>query len=317
MQTPDTTEDMLDSLADTGRAVASFEHLDQTYRLKLRGFVDLAMTPVFVNLHRQVDYFALRREGITAVMYFLDFQAAPDKLVFGRPVAVHHDTRLYRARTPDFRRPAGPPVERLLLVSEVEMRGRAWQGATETLGFDAGESPEVSAGRARLLQVVTRPLAPAGGRRITEPPGQLARLRVHPWDEPYPTEAHLGELPEGFAAVDTGLATEHGVWGLPNTDINQHVNTLEFIMGLENHLSRQLHAAGLPLARHRTLRGRMVFRKPSFAGEPYVLRGGLFRRGAATRLQAGFHRVRDGAEDAAPAVFGLLEGLLPDEGEAP
>ena len=159
----------------------------------------------------------------------------------------------------------------------------------------------------------------AASKAVTEVPPPYRRFREHPWEEDYPTWDRFNGVPEGYGEDSPEIAPAEAVWGLPNTDVNQHVNIAEYIAGMENYQSLLLHAAGLPVVRYRLRRADLLFMKPFFAGEAYRLSARLWRRGGETLFLGGIHKA-DGAgrwpaHDARPAVFARLEGRL--EGEAP
>jgi hypothetical protein len=127
--------------------------------------------------------------------------------------------------------------------------------------------------------VLTKPVAAANERQVTAMPESLRNLKEHAWDQALPSVEGLSQAPAGYQRVDVGTwAQRSDVWGMPNTDINQHVNVQEYIMGGENQFSRVLRGAGLPLETHRISRAQFLFRKPFFPGQEYLIRAQLFRR---------------------------------------
>jgi hypothetical protein len=97
---------------------------------------------------------------------------------------------------------------------------------------------------------------------------------------------------------------------MPNTDINQHVNVQEYIMGGENQLSRMLLGAGLPVERHRISRGRFLFRKPFFPGQEYLIRAKLYRREQFTHMLAGYYLLEGAAPSSRASTFVVLDGTI-------
>ena len=82
-------------------------------------------------------------------------------------------------------------------------------------------------------------------------------------------------------------------------------------MGMENHFTRRLHGAGLPVSGHRIARAQLLFRKPFFPGETVRVQGPLLVKGSQTLLIGGYHRLQpDGAPEPRPSVAVRMEGVL-------
>ncbi|HYW04953.1 MAG TPA: hypothetical protein VFA86_13525 [Gammaproteobacteria bacterium] len=308
------SSEMIDSLTGQAKVPTTFERLDMAFRLRIRGFVGICMPPMFADLERRFPMTGMRRVGIAPVLYFVDFRNTPAPLSFGRSLHTDFTLRLCRSHSDRDGRPvpAGTGVERLMFESRTRIRGRLQPGGRANLGYATEDSELVEAGSARVLHVITRPAGPPEQRQVTTVPEALHGLREHAWAEPLPTVEALAEIPEGHEPVDTGgWETYRGVWGMPNTDINQHVNVLEYIMGLENQYTRQLHAGGLAVKGHRITRARMLFRKPFFPAQPYVIRSQLYRHGPDTMMVGGFYLLGDDGKVAQrPSVFTAMEGVL-------
>jgi len=300
----------LDSFKGTSEGRAGFGELDLNHNLKARAFINLCMGQAFSGLEKRVKLFRLREQGITPIMYYIDIQAAPTPISFGRPLTVDYEIKLQRS---------GEGAERRLLLNfDSVVTGYRSVGVSGKLGYEPERGPAVQVGRVQVLQVFTRPLAPPGERRVTEVPEELRMLKVHPWEAPYPSEALLKELPEGYAEVESAPPAQvNGVWGLPNTDINQHVTMMEYIMGLENLFSGLVFAAGLPLARHRIAREQLIFRRPFFPGDLYQLQGRLWRKGEKTMFQGGIFAVEgEGVPAPRASVSVSYEGSLEEASPA-
>jgi hypothetical protein len=145
----------------------------------------------------------------------------------------------------------------------------------------------------------------------------MAILRESLYAHPFPTPELISQVPDGFTAVDLGQWEQFSsVWGLPNTDINQHVNVKEYIFGMENHFTRMLFAARMPVAQNRIAKAHLLFRKPSFPGDMYAIRGKLWTQGQNTVLVGAFHKAGpEGQVDARPSVAVRMEGVF--EGDPP
>ena len=290
----------------------SFEEIDQQYRLKVRGFISLCIPPIFKGLEQDMGLDEMRADGVVPIMYYLTFETSPNHLAFKGRVDTEHSVRLCHSVQPALQGSPRPPVERMLLDMQIDIRAQTASYDPHALGGGEISDESVPAGRMRGVHVLTRPTAPAGQRGVSEAPSQLRGLKVHSWSEPYPSIEGLQAVPAGYQSVDAGPWHEQrSVWGLNNTDINQHVNVHEYIINIENHLARMLHGAGLSVPRHRVERTDMIFRKPSFMGEVYAMHGDLYTHAERTLFLGGFYAVdSNGQIDSRPSVFARMAGTL-------
>ena len=301
----------LDALSGASQSPAHFDLLDMTYRLRMRAFVGLCMPPIFANLEAQLRMMSLRKKGYAPIMFHLDFRSGATPVAFGRALENAHTLKLYRSITDRDNQPAATGTERIMFVSQSTIRAKARSHGPEALGFDDGSGAMVEAGSAEIMHIITKPVAAAGERQVTAVPDELQALKEHAWDRPLPSPENLGVPPEGYERLDAGSWSERvDVWGMPNTDINQHVNVQEYVMGGENQLTRLLHGAGLPIAKHRIARARLLFRKPFFPGQTYAIRAQLYRRGEHTQMQAGFYLLEGDQPSARASSFVVFDGEL-------
>lgn len=298
----------LDAIEGSGSVAVSFEELDMRSMLKIRGFIEICMPPIFEDLNRRHNFFSLRKKGVTPIMFSLDFHAPSIPVAFGRHVTSNHKISVHRSVSENPK--SGKPVERLLLNMESILTGPLGSGDASTLGFEPELGKTVEVGRSQVLQVLTKPLAPPGERQVTEIPEELSHINEQPWDAPYPSTESLHHIPEGFTETDAGTWGEYqSIWGMPNTDINQHVNVREYIINMENHHTRMLFGAGLPVASHRITRGQFLFRKPFFPGEVFTIQGQLFTKGEETVFEGAFYKMTpENTVDTRPSVFVRFEG---------
>ncbi len=296
-----------------GKARIQFEDLDQFSLLKTRTFVRLCMPPIFKELEARLPLAQLRGKGIVPIMFNLGFRTTPHPLVLMSQLDARFRVGLRRSiSAPE--QPGGVPMQRLLLLMECDLSGPRSSGDPTRLGADTHDAPHAPAGTMRALQVWTRLLAPPGQRQVVEVPPELATLRELPLEEPFPAPEPLLAIPEGYQRIASGQWEQHeSVFGLPNTDINQHVNVQEYLMGMENHFVRLLHGADLPQLQHRITAVTTLFRRPFFPGDRYRIQGPLWRQGQRTLLAGSFHKVsREGQTDPRPSAVVRLEGhLLP------
>ena len=294
----------IEAITGSVMSPSHFDWLDMKYRVRMRAFVSLCMPPVFSNLESQIKMMALRKQGYAPIMYFLDFRSGTTPIAFGRALENSHTLRLCRSAA----------EQRVFLHSRSVLRAKSRSHGPEALGYDDGSGAMVEAGTAEALHVITRPMAPPGERQVTTAPEELRLLKEHAWDGPMPSIENLSVPPEGYERLDLGAWAERtDVWGIPNTDINQHVNVQEYVRGGENAFTRALHGAGLPIARHHITRARLVFRRPFFPGQTYMIRATLYRRDNATQLQAGYYALENGKPAERPSSFLVYDGIIEDE----
>lgn len=301
----------LDAITGTGDTPSQFDHIDMSYRLRMRAYVGICMPPIFRSLNEQLKMMDLRKKGIASIMFFLDFTNNGKPIAFGRRLRTQHSVKLYRSVSDDANRAAPSGTERLLLASDSTITARARSHEREVLGFDDGSGLIIEVGTARILHVFTKPVAAPNERQVTAVPEELSKLKVHKWDEPLPSAATLSTPPPGYERLDIGKWAERSdVWGMPNTDINQHVNVQEYVMGGENQLSRALRGANLSLEKHLISRARFLFRKPFFPGQEYVVRAQLFRRDRSTHMQAGYYLLDGNEPSPKPSTIVVFDGSI-------
>jgi hypothetical protein len=302
------TDDLIDVLAGSEERVPDFRDIDQRFRLKLRAYVDTSMSGVFRRLAKEIPLGDMRRNGVYPIMYYMQFRPEPVPLAFGRPLRTDFEARLRRYRpSPEHASPGAPSSDRLLLDVTFDLMGLRGSGKPEEMGGAHGE-PDAKAGWGRIVQVITRPFAPPGERQVTEMPAEYRRFREHAWESDYPAWELLARVPHYFSQPPDEIPSVESMWGLANTDINQHVNITEYISALENHQTRLLAAAGYDPLRQRIAVMEILFRAPFFAGETYRIWGQQRRRGDAMLFQGGIYKGDSTpALDAKPGVFARIE----------
>jgi hypothetical protein len=306
----------LASLDGKGEGILHFGEVDQTFRLKIRGLIGLCMPPIFMALERRFGLRSMREEGTAPVMFYLQFETVPKPLVFGGPVETPYRVTLHRSVIPGPKGAELGKVERLLLDMAVQVQAEEGTGNPLEMGSRRVDTPLITAGSMRALHVLTRPVGPVGERRVLEVPRQLQGLQERPWQEPYPSFELLQSLPANYRQHETGPWQElRSVWGVQNTDINQHVNVQEYIRGFEDHFTRLLFGANLPVERHRIAKADVLFRKPFLLGQPFGVRGQLYGHGSRTLMIGSFHHVEaEGGLQSPPAVMARLEGEVRELG---
>jgi len=305
--------DEADHVAGSAKVPVAFEHLDMAFHLRMRAFIPICMPAMFADVEQRLPMSGMRRQGITNILFYVDFESADEAIAFGRSLHTDYQLRLFRSCTDEGNRPVetGSGTERLLFESHSRIHGRPASTESDAPAEGDDDVPLVEAGRARVLHVLTRPTAPPDERRVERVPEALTGLREHRWNEPLPSLAMLEQPGEDWELASS--AEHRDIWGMPNTDINQHVNVLEYVMTFENQVTRQLRDAGLTIVGHRLERSRLLFRKPCFPGEAFVVRSDLYRRGRQTLLIAGLHTVdADGSPAGRASVAAIMNGMLPD-----
>ncbi|MBV9522218.1 MAG: hypothetical protein JO010_05465 [Alphaproteobacteria bacterium] len=304
----------LDCLEATGERAVDIGDLDLKRNLKLRSFLGLALAPVFRELQPRLRYDEMGRRGITPAQYFQDFRNNPAPFGYGDRFHGRYTIRLFRSISDERRGGRGETqrVERIILETRTILTASPAVATPAALGFEPPLGAPAIAGDARVLHVLTRPGSPPGRRWVTDIPEELGFLAPHPFDEPFPTIALLGQLDDGFTAAGGSHFHLAGIWGVANSDVFQHIHAREYTMAMENGVTQCLAAAGIALESYAATRARVIFRRPSFIGQPYRLRVRLFRRGAELVALGAFEGAEEGfgGDDGRAAVYLRFEGRL-------
>lgn len=307
-----TLDDMRGCLYRKGKESVEVGDLDQNRNLKIRTFVRLVLRVVFNDLQAQLKYREMGERGVVPGQYYQDFENYPRPYGYGSEFETVHRIALCRAIMGEVAEGDGDSQRqgRLIVETRAEFRERVALDRAQFVGFTPPLGDHVMAGRGRVLHVLTRPGAPAGQRQVREVPEELQFLEERDFEGPFPTIDLLAQVEAGFDALvvdETEAPT--GIWGVPNSDIFQHVNAREYIFTVENRVTALLAEAGLPLEDHFNTRAQVIFRKPSFVGERYSLRCSLYRRGDDTLALGAFHKVGPEGIDERPSVFLRFDGM--------
>ena len=307
-------ESKVDCVREVRDRLVEIGDLDLRRNLKVRAFLHLVLGPVFREMQAKLRYREMGQRGITPMQYYQDFRNYPAPLGYGNKFQGRYEVRLCRSSSTERRGEgmASPHVERLILETNTTLMGYPANAAPESMGFEPSLDGPVTAGTGRVLHILTRPRNPPGQRWVEDVPEEIGFLSLHPFDGSFPTIEWLREIEDGFAEVADGATVVTGIWGLANTDVFQHVHAREYTMAMENGIALALAAAKLPLDRYGATRARVIFRRPSFVGQRYILRVTLFRRNAETVALGAFHSadVNSITDDARASVFLRFEGHL-------
>ena len=145
---------------------------------------------------------------------------------------------------------------------------------------------------ARMLNVFTRYDPDPARRRVTTLPPELG-LGEQP--------TRVVEVPGIEAIVDLArkpdfIEAQTHAWHYGQTDPNRHINGMAYMRAMEEHIADLLHGAGHDLKRLFAARARIVYRKPSFRGEPYR-RAVWFRSEAPLALAGAFFNAGDSGSE--------------------
>ena len=251
--------------------------LDRTRNLKIRTFAGLVLTPVFRELQPRLNYAAMGRHGVTPMQYYDDFENCRAPFGYGDRFNGRYEVRLCRSISGGRRESSSEVnrVVRLILETRATILGRVAVGPPPSLGYEPELGAPAVAGRGRVLHVLTRPHSEPGQRTVSEVPRELSFLAVQPLDGLYPTIPLLATLEQRFSMIAT--LHHRGIWGVANSDVYQHINAREYIAMMENGITAALCQAAIPLDAYVALRARIIFRRPSFVGQAYVLDVRLYR----------------------------------------
>ena len=294
------------------KLTAAIGELDCRRNLKIRTFVGFVLAPVFRDLQPRLKYADMGRRGVTPMQYYQDFVNHPAPYGYGDEFYGHYAVRLCRSVADEPRGPDGElrRVQRLILETRATLTGLLAIGEPAALGYQPDLGASATAGTGRVLHVLTRPKNPPGQRWVGEIPPEIDFLEPQDLDGPYPTIPRLGEIGDAFDTI--GGMQHGGIWGMANADVYQHVHAREYIMAMENGITAALAAAAIPLDIYVTQRARVIFRRPFFVGQNYVLNVRLHRRNDGIVALGAFH---DAAADplasaAQAAVFLRFDGRL-------
>ena len=306
---PDTPQRQIACVEHIGAMAAEIGDLDLRRNLKMRTFMGFVLAPVFRELQPRLRYTEMGRRGITPMQYYDDFESFPAPHGYGDDFEGRYQLRLCRSVS-EGSGPGAAPIERLIVETRATLTGRAASGPPAALGYQPALGGPAVAGTGRVLHVLTRPLAPPGRRWVHEIPQELAMLELQPLDGPFPTIEGLRSLEPGFAALDAGCVQLGGIWGVANSDVYQHVHAREYIAAMENGITAALAGAGLAVGDYAATRGRIIFRRPSFVGQRYVLDIRLHRRHAEIVALGAFREADEAADAGRPAVLLRFDGRL-------
>ncbi len=319
----------MDSLSGSRSIPLTWAELDADYTLKLPALFHPCLDALTAVITDAFDLFGMGRRGIAPITHYVELSATAAPLALGRALELRYRIGLFRALLPAGR--GGTPRERLLLDQRIALHGFRRSGSATALGFDDGKGAPVQAGGFRLVQVFTRPFAPPAERQVLQVPAEFSTLRERPLPEPPPSLERLWAEPPGLRDVTPqGVLPLARVWGRGHTDINHHVTVAEYLRLLETSGITLLHAAGLPVAAHRTAHMACLFRRPCYAGDVCAVQGrllhgplpgGLLPGGpllggtsgsSGTLLLGGvYRRGPEGALEDEPSVAARLQGELP------
>ena len=293
------------------KIVAEIGDLDRYRNLKIRTFVGFVLTPVFRDLQVVLRYREMGERGVTPMQYYQDFISHPLPYGYGDEFDATYQIRLLRSleistgeRSRELR-----PIERLVLETRATLAGRPAIASPKSFGFEPDLGSPLVAATGRVLHVLTRPQAAPSLRRVVDVPSEVDFLAEHSFDGPFPTIPLLSKPGDGFCEITAAALHRTGLWGIPNSDVFLHVNAREYVFATENAMSAGLFAAKLPLERVWTTRAQVVFRRPSFVGQPYCLRLRMFRRDDEILSLAAFHTEEENDhKDEHAAVFLRFEG---------
>jgi hypothetical protein len=193
---------------------------------------------------------ALRQRGIAPILSRFQVQPGSARVVPNQELMGHGGFQLAHARDD-----AGE-VNRLIVTMWLSLSTRT----------DSADGPP-DVGRMFAEHVLTRPLAPREERKVLSldiPDMPAVPAALYPWQPP---ESVL-DVPAGATALDDHLCPDPAatVFGIDDTDQNQHVNSMVYPRVFIQAALRRFAALGRPAA----LLAREVeisYRKPCFAGQ--------------------------------------------------
>jgi Thioesterase superfamily len=296
----------LDALVAEHVTTLQIPDLDAGFRLKLATMIAACVPLTYEEFARRIDVAAVRRRGVVTVATYVEFTRPDGFLAVGAPLHTRSET----VHSELSGRGAGTVGARMGFESRYTFRSPPGTGDPRRYRELAGPDPQ-PCGHGRMILTMIRPHARPADRLVAEPLPETGHLRPHPLHGPHPTVESLSAVPEEFA----GKPHEDeccGVFGRHDTDINQYVFTGAYFSLLESHAALLLSGDGADAGRHLVGRVAVAFLRPFTAGARYVVRGTLQRAGDRTLALIGVHAVTPEGTSQHPAVFGRVDGRLPD-----
>jgi hypothetical protein len=259
------TDPPIPSVPDTQRATGTyplrFEDLCQDGRVHFEPVVASIDAAIWRPLLRQNSLVrTLHADGVRPIFTRLVLEVGSARLELGTTVTAEGVYEL--SHEPD-----GQGGARRLFLN---MWTSIWAGP------DKRRAERVSVGRLFAEHQLTRPLAPAGERRVTTLPGlPIPRAEYHP----VPPDTLLDLWPGAeWLEPESRVDAAPIAFGLSHTDINQHVNSLVYPRLFADAALRRFASLG---ADTKTLAARLhiSFRKPFFAGSAAEISLRAFREG--------------------------------------
>jgi hypothetical protein len=276
-----------------------FHELDAGLNWKMRSVIDRtqATTADFLR-DKRLNLAAMRRRGLVGVLAHAQFAIEGVALPVDGEVEVTTSLRVCNVSA--LERP------RLAFVSHVEFHAKRGTGSASTsLDVEDGASHRVA--WAKTVLPILNLGAPADDRVLHEPPPELGHLEVHEAPLAAPGTDALTRIPEGY--LEVGASSETVVWGLQHSDLNQHVNTGEYLNAAEDASTRVLSKAQLDTGAYRTDWVCTSFKRPFLPGSVATLNSRAYAKGDRTLVVVSFHATSASGEvDPRAAVVVRLEG---------
>jgi len=272
-----------------------YEDIAQDGRLRLAAMPECLARTVWGKLIGPSTLFKqLTADGIAPILTRVAIAGGEGPVSIAYPIKATGKFRFAHSLDDD------AEVQRIVLNMWGEMRGP--RSSVRDPQPD-GQGQEISAGRIFAEHTLTRPFAEPGQRRVTHLEGMKGI-------SPYPRAEYLGESPQGLLAIPRGaeavdelsLEPLPVVFGLDDTDSNQHVNSLVYPRLFRIAALRRLNDEGENTAvMMRSIE--MGFRKPYFAGDTAHIRIRHFRYKKQVAVTCTMGPLDD---DATPNVFARI-----------
>jgi hypothetical protein len=237
----------------TGRVSLRFEDVTQDGRLVLEALPTALGPTVWRGLLEKAPGFrACFENGIFPILSRLQLEGTPGPFSANGRVEAEGSYRLARAEDGRF---------------VLEVWSDLYAPSGHTHGPPTHDGERILAGRVFAEQIFTRPLAPAGQRRVTSFDFAGAPEVTETRSSPLPFESVL-TLPARATSLDAAPRIDPVpiVFGVFHTDSNMHVNSLAYLRVLEEAALRRF----VELGRGSRVLGREIditYRKPCFAGQ--------------------------------------------------
>ncbi len=194
--------------------------------------------------------------GVFVPVVAFDFYVSDHPIALGEPFQIDITIRLGRQVGDD------GAIRRLLS----ESLGEVYSTHAET-------GTRVLLARCLKHNVLSRNDADPAKRRVTEFPSSMKIGGTPERLLSFPSVAEMLRAPDGYSEAARFADSEPHYWSYQQTDMNQHINAMEYVRVLEHFVIDKIAKSGESPRDFLIERARLAYRKPCFSGETFHRQG--------------------------------------------